>query len=174
MKHETWYLKYPFFSRVSCPVSRVSSSRGFTLIELMVVISIIALLAGFGVAAFSKFNQTQTLQQAANDLENNLRLAQSKASAQEKPSESEGCGVLDGYRVDIGISSYSVVALCDGRNPLEASRKYFPSLVSSISLSPAQVDFYLLGGGATGATISVSGFGRTPLTVTVTRTGEIY
>jgi len=143
---------------------------GFTLIELLVVITIIGLLAGGGVAAYSSFNQTQTLKTVANDLKNNLRLAQSKALASEKPA---GCDlVFDGYRVDIPSSSYSLVALCNGGQVMEASRRPFPPLPAGVSLSPAQVVFRPLGGGATDATIFVSGFGKT-ITVTVTKTGEI-
>jgi len=141
------------------------TSKGFTLVELMVTITIIVLLAGVGAAGYINFNKTQALKSAANDLKNNLRLVQSKALAQEKPA---GCVNFEGYRLN--TSSYFMVALCDGVE-LGSSRKFF-SLPSNVSLSPAQVDFSVLTGEVTPATITVS-LGSSDLTVSVSATGKI-
>ena len=145
--------------------------RGFTLIELMVVISIIALLVGLSIAGYSNFNKTQTLQAAAKDLKNNLRLAQNKALAQEKPTT---CTCLSGYQVMIGPSSYQMQAFCglDPKAPCGPTQTF--SVPTSVTLSPSlTVYFYVLGGGAEPATITLSGFGKPDLTVIVTKEGKI-
>ncbi|MDD5466132.1 MAG: prepilin-type N-terminal cleavage/methylation domain-containing protein [Candidatus Omnitrophica bacterium] len=69
----------------------------FTLIELLVTTSIILLLAGFGLASWQTFNQQQTLDAAAQDLKNNLRLARSWAMAVKKVA---CAGTSGGYKVD--------------------------------------------------------------------------
>jgi len=57
---------------------------GFTLIEILVVISIIGLLVTLGISAYSEFNRRQTLDQAAKNIVNELRYIQSKASSGDK------------------------------------------------------------------------------------------
>lgn len=156
----------------------MSIKTGYTLIELMVVISIIALLAGLGVAAYSNFNQTQTLKAAANDLKNNLRLAQNKALSQEKPS---ACSCYTGYQATIGATSYTIQAFCKTEiedyacGPVETfTAPNGVSLAATLPAGESSIRFWIMKGGATPATITVSGFGKTPITVTVTKTGEIY
>lgn len=148
---------------------------GFTLVELMVVITIIGILVTVGFASYHSFRQSQTLKAVAADLKNNLRFVQSKALAQEKPAT--GCTVLDGYQVDIGVGTrnYSYAALCNGGADLISSRS-FPSLPAGVTFSsaiPSQIVFRILGSGATDATITISGFGRN-IDVTLTKPGEIY
>lgn len=74
--------------------------KGFTLIELMVVISIISALTGGGVASFAKFNQRETVRNAAQEVKSTLRLAQSKAMAGEKGTICQPNQTLDGWCVD--------------------------------------------------------------------------
>jgi len=151
--------------------------NGLTLIELIVVMAIIALLSGGGLAAYTSFNQSQTLKAAAENVKNNLRLVQSRALSQEKPAT--GCAVLDGFRVDIsvGTANYSYLALCNGDIPLETSRQSLsplPAGVTFASANPNQVIFRLLGSGATAAAIAVAGFGKAPITINVSQGGEIH
>jgi prepilin-type N-terminal cleavage/methylation domain-containing protein len=78
----------------------------FTLIELLVTTSIILLLAGFGLASWQTFNQQQTLDAAAQDLKNNLRLARSWAMAVKKVA----CvgKITAGYEVDFNVDNDDV------------------------------------------------------------------
>ncbi len=56
-------------------------SRAFTLIELLIVISIIAILGTMIVPSFSKFQSSSLLSETAAQIEQNLRLARDKALA---------------------------------------------------------------------------------------------
>jgi len=98
---------------------RYQNKLAYTLIELLVVISVIGLLVTAGFAYYQDFNRRQVVNQAAGDLENNLRSAQSKALAGEKP---EGwCDNSDesliGYRLEFtSTTSYRVIAVCSNVN----------------------------------------------------------
>jgi len=66
---------------------------GFTLLEIMISITIIGLLFTAGLARYMDFNKTQTLKSSVLDLKNNLRDIQAKANSGVKPT---GC---TGYRL---------------------------------------------------------------------------
>src|SRR3990167_7230052 len=101
--------------------------RGFTLIELMVVIGITVLLSGSGIAAYNRFNSRQLVRRegaAATDL---LRLAQTKALTGEKPAGGSCASAnLDSYRVRWSTDRLVLEAVCGGQaveiktNPLVA------------------------------------------------------
>ena len=140
-----------------------SPISAFTLIELLVIISIIGLLFTLGLAAYNNFNRRQLVDQATQELENNLRLAQSKAMAGQKP---EGCtGTLLGYRVENlvspeGDSYYTISAACSQSVVIGTY-----TLSTGLSLTgPGSVLFKVLGQGTDvdqTATFNVSGFGKT-------------
>jgi len=53
--------------------------RGFTLVEILVATSILAIIFGIGLARYQAFNRRQVLNQAVLTLQSDLRLAQSLA-----------------------------------------------------------------------------------------------
>lgn len=55
------------------------NNRGFTLIEIMIVIVIIGITVGFALIAFGDFGESKRILFAAEQLANNLRLAQQQA-----------------------------------------------------------------------------------------------
>lgn len=61
------------------PQFRPEWSRGFTMIELMVVVSIVAVLAAVATPSFKDFILGQRVKSAAFDLASNLLLARSEA-----------------------------------------------------------------------------------------------
>jgi prepilin-type N-terminal cleavage/methylation domain-containing protein len=88
-------------------------NKAFTIIELLITISIMGLLLTVGLVYYQDFNRRQVVVQAANNLKNNLRLAQSKALSGEKI---EGCsGTFGGYKVEFfpDENEYVVSAICD-------------------------------------------------------------
>jgi len=92
---------------------------GFTIIELIVVFSIIAILSVIGVAAFVNYSRIQILEAAASDLSSTLLVAKSRAISQVKPSsqipQCDNSAILNGYRVILCPTSSSDV-LCTANN----------------------------------------------------------
>lgn len=87
--------------------------KGFTLIELMVVLSVTAVLGTLGIAGFVIYNQIQVLQSATSDVVTVLNLAKSRAQSQIKPSDC--IGNLNGYVVQISVPrSYALKIRCSG------------------------------------------------------------
>ncbi len=128
-------------------------SAGFTLIELSIVISILAVLTTAGLAAFVNFSRSQSLQSAAHELSTTLNLAKSRSLSQAKPTD---CGLefLDGYKVliDKASSSYELVAVCSGENFYIQGRVNFPTNVTVSSYTTSLSFFFpVISGGVVGS-----------------------
>jgi len=97
--------------------------RGFTLIELMVVIVISAILMTFGYVRYVDFNRTQKIKGAGLTFINNLRDFQADALAGIKPNSSQcvpppATNVFTGYEIrPQGGTSYYTRGLCTGGTP---------------------------------------------------------
>ncbi|TSC53515.1 MAG: Uncharacterized protein LiPW16_372 [Microgenomates group bacterium LiPW_16] len=145
-------------------------SLGYTLIELMVVISIIGLLVGIGVAQYNEFNKNQTLKQAALTLKNNLRQTQNKALSGEKPTS--GCTAsLSGHKLTFTDNrNYKIVASCGV--DLDVLTGLTLGQNVSKSSGPNSILFKVLGQGAEAGTICLLGFGKR-YKISVTVSGEI-
>lgn len=89
--------------------------RGFTIIEILVGLSITALLFAGGYAAYRDFAQRQVLVQASQNLSANLSLARQRALSGERPASCAGSESLLGYRVVISESQYVTSAQCGTR-----------------------------------------------------------
>jgi prepilin-type N-terminal cleavage/methylation domain-containing protein len=68
--------------------------RGYTLIEILVVVGVIGVLTTLGVSAYNNFNEKRLVRKAADELKSYLRLAASKALNNEK--DCTVCGGTDG------------------------------------------------------------------------------
>lgn len=132
--------------------------KGFTLIELMVVIGITVLLSGSGIAAYNRFNSRQLVRRegaAATDL---LRLAQTKALTGDKPAGGacEGAN-LDGYRVRWSTDRFVLEAVCGGA---AVEVKVNPPAAGEVELiAGTQVSFKVLAQGAVGDSFCWQGYG---------------
>jgi prepilin-type N-terminal cleavage/methylation domain-containing protein len=136
--------------------------KGFTLIELMVAITVSLFITGGIIVNYNAYNQTQTLKQAALTLKNDFRYIQSKAASGEKPS---GCATLTGWQITFAARSYSYQPVCNG-NPAgtQSSISLPPGISFSAVPSPATIVIYVLSQGTslTGTvTISLTGSGKT-------------
>lgn len=157
------------------------SCLGFTLIELLIAISIIGILVGFGFAKYYEFNRRQTLVQAAQGLKNNLRLAQDKALAGEKPGRSfdwcRGVGeTLKGYRLRFPTNTrYLVEAVCSN-DAVPAEEVKSVDLRGGVTKSAGldEVLFRVLAQGVENpGEFYLAGYGRTEKVV-VEGAGNIY
>lgn len=85
---------------------------GFTIIELLVVISIVLLTIGAGISGFINFNDRQQVQTTVKDVQELMRSAQIKARSGEGAND---CGVtnkLKGYQVTSDISAVILNRIC--------------------------------------------------------------
>lgn len=95
-----------------------AQERGFTLIELITAITIMALLSTVGIASFVSYSRSQQVNTATQNVVTMLQLAKANAASQVKPSSCTG--PLNGYQVSIDetpdpvtqLYSYSLAALC--------------------------------------------------------------
>lgn len=76
-----------------------SQDRGFTLIEIMIVFSVTALLAGMGFAGFVSYSRKQALDQATFDLKTGIDQAKQMAVSRVKPTGYPANVSLDRYRI---------------------------------------------------------------------------
>ena len=146
------------------------SCSGYTLIELLVTITIITLLFSIGMAQYNRFNRRQILAKAKDELVSNLRLAQSKSLAAEKPASCTG--TITGHKVKfINDQSYKIVAVCGNEVDLKTDI-VLPTGVTK-KAGPNEVFFRVLSQGSpTDASLTLSGFGETEK-ITITTAGEI-
>ncbi|MBI2011562.1 prepilin-type N-terminal cleavage/methylation domain-containing protein [Candidatus Daviesbacteria bacterium] len=88
--------------------------NGFTIVEILITITIIGILTLIAIPNFRKFNKEQLLRNFATDLIYNLRKAQINAQSGVKcpdgnPSVTWGINFL-------ANSSYELIATCEGSN----------------------------------------------------------
>lgn len=81
--------------------------RGFTIIELLVVFSVIAIISGVGFASFSSYSTSQRLTEDTKLLKSTINDAKNSAISQVYPTEDVNGNVINcvqsisGYRIDI-------------------------------------------------------------------------
>lgn len=94
-------------------IKNFSRNYGFTLIEMLVVITILLIVMGGAIAGFMLFRDRQDARETAKKVQLLFVTAQQKASVRESPP---GCTPppLQGYQVSYNSTSktFSLVALC--------------------------------------------------------------
>lgn len=130
---------------------------GYTIIELMITISIVAVLVGFGLSAYGRARDRQVGQSAAEIIVSLLRQNQQEASIGKK----DNTKCIDGFlgqqvRTYAGTATISSQSLCNGGNgdlitttlsgiTFDADQTItFPPLTSGIDLDGASelfIDF---------------------------------
>lgn len=158
------------------------NNKGFTLIELIVVFSVLAVLSTVGIASFASYSRAQVLQQATNDLVNTLNTAKVRAASQTKPSQCLSESVLQGYSVTINIAArtYSLNVICSGITtslstttlPVNVS---FNSATGVPPTTATNIIYPVLTGGVSGAgNIVLSSYNQTKtITITICPVGGI-
>lgn len=135
---------------------------GFTLIEVMVAVTIALVLTGLVIANYNSHNDTQTLKQAGLTLKNNLRFAQVQAMSGEKPALN--CTTLAGYSVQFSQKSYAVSASCspEGAQGAIVTTKLPDNVIFDVTTPNVFVfDVLSRGTSLTAATpVTLDGFGK--------------
>ena len=99
---------------------KILFKNGFSLVELLTVISIMTVLFGFGYSNYRDFQRRQHLESAVRMIKSDLRLAQEMALAGRKPSDC--VGDLEGYEFQLSSinsgwsSQYELRTLCASSN----------------------------------------------------------
>lgn len=154
--------------------SSIINSAGFTLLELIIVFTVIALLSTIGIASFVSYSRNQTLVQAAANLENTLNLAKSQSLSQVKPAVCSG-QALNGYQVDLNTlnNSYTLSVICLSSHSIQQT--FLPGNITFSSQTTASSIFYpIISSGATGGgtKIVLTGYGKT-FTITIDDNGNV-
>lgn len=172
-----------------------SPSAGFTLLELLVVISMISVITGFGFASLASYSKQQVLAQAGEDIKQNINLARFSAISSVKPQLVYGgqqCGTsdsLDFYKFNFCMNAtcvnntdpaaYQVVAYC-GAKEIVVVEKKLPSTLSfsSDGIDPADLckslTFESRSGVSTGipCNLYLNGNGSNPMSISIDENGN--
>lgn len=96
-------------------VKKLPGNFAFTLIELLVTISLIGILFTIGIASYIDFSRRQIVTQAARQIVEDLRMAQSLAANNQKPQDPLPCGTLNSYTfIFDSDNSYTINPDCTG------------------------------------------------------------
>lgn len=153
----------------------------YTLIEILVTLSIIGILFTIGYVGFRDFSRREALSGAVKSIQGDLMLTQQYALAGQKPTDSRCTGVnsLIGYNFNVtSTSTYQIEAVCTGGTISPATK--VTSLTNAlIAISRNPILFKVLGSGTdipsnqnTLITVTQGGTGKSA-TITIDSGGGI-
>ncbi len=146
-------------------------SSGYTLVEILVALTIVGLIFGIGYVNFRDFSRRQALAGVVRKIKGDLRVAQEDATSGQKPNDPFNRCVdptdvtkplLNGYNFSVlNAQTYVIQAACSG-GTVEVKRVQISSDIS-ISMSSPSILFKILGQG--------TNIGATPASITLTQAG---
>lgn len=146
-------------------------SSGFTLIEMLLVFTIIGTLTAAGLSAFFSYSSSQTFNTAVSDVSHTLNQLKSRAIAYVKPSQC-GAATLEGYEFWYPTSGtyYRVSVRCGGTYHVLSQT----NLPTNVTFGTSRTVFFRVATGTIAApvTINITGNGKTS-TILVEATGVV-
>lgn len=160
------------------------SCAGFTLIEMLVVFSLVSVVSGIGFASFMQYSRRQSVVQAAADFKQTLDLARFNALSSVKP-ESCGTAELTDFKFKVCMNtgclntvndSYEITVGC-GTEKLILSKKLAQNITLSYegsSIPCSELTFSRSTGVTLGTPceIYVNGYNNPPLKIEVDSNGQ--
>lgn len=145
--------------------------KGYTLIELLVGLSIIGLLFGFGYVSFRDFSRRQSLAGTAKKIQGHLRLSQQESLSGRKPDNS-ACNTpnsLTGFIFNVySANAYKIQARCTGGDVLVRDVE-LPEGVTIQAPNPNPILFKVVGQGT-----NIGEGSTATITVVQTQSGNSY
>jgi prepilin-type N-terminal cleavage/methylation domain-containing protein len=89
-------------------MEKINRQKGFSLLELMVVIGIVAILAGIGIPNYMKYVPSWRVKNAATDLYGNLQLARATAIKERSNCTVTFSGDPDQYTISCSNKTVSL------------------------------------------------------------------
>lgn len=161
----------------------MKTKKGFTLIEVLIALTIIAGLFSFGYANFRNFSRRQATVNTAKELESAINLTKEFALSGNKPAGCSDTEPLDGYKISFNqvAETYSIFAVCAGIDESVGRTSIPLSVGTNLSLGQATnfIIFKTLGQGTSipdddnfFLTVSRSDVGNSAV-LTVSPAGEV-
>lgn len=159
-----------------------NSSFGYTLIEILIGLTIIGFLFSFGYASFRDFSRREALNGTIKQIQGDLRVLQSSASAGQKPDDPlcNAPNTLKGYRFTVVSSTeYQLRADCTGGVASDFKLVTLSAGITISTPSPNPIIFKVLGQGTniptgTNAVLTLTQAGTNNVaTITISPGGEI-
>jgi len=127
------------------------NSKGYTLIELLIAMTIVTIVFTIGLVSFRDFSRRQALTGILKSVKADLRLAQQFALTGQKPVDCDSSNSLTGYTFRItGNYTYEIVANCvSGVTANDIIIKSVDFTVNQVTIeaNPSSVKFKSLGQG---------------------------
>lgn len=147
---------------------------GFTLVELLIAITIGMLVVGFGLVSLNNFYQQQKVETVSQELLSNLILARNYAVTNQFPAGSSS----DTDRVAVTIDSEGLItAGTQTSGNQDTGDTFFSKDISSddVSIIPNNViKFSVTDGRSIGGTVSIIISGNTTKEIRIDESGLIY
>jgi prepilin-type N-terminal cleavage/methylation domain-containing protein len=136
-----FYSALKFLSYILNTKYEILNARGFTLIEILVAITIMSIVAVVSVPSFKQFGKRQELANTSSDLIRVLKQAQESSMAN---IDSCDAGVHNSWAVKLATQSiYRLVEVCDVGGALSEREKYRATLPSYLEMSLSGCSFPL-------------------------------
>jgi prepilin-type N-terminal cleavage/methylation domain-containing protein len=140
--------------------------NGYTLIELLIVITIIGILFSAGYLSFLDYSRQQALLSVVRGIQVDMHLAEDYAISGNKPT---ACNtLLNGYNFNVtSSSSYEVDANCTPNSNFQVKTVTLPAGITISAPVPNPILFKSLAQGT-----NIAGGGTASIVVTQTLTGK--